>query len=198
MASSLCQAPFVYNSDTDECESYTISPPDYCLPENDKILVYNANTKLCEFKDRIEKGNDFELISIVNYPTCSPGTTQMPDKQCKSVSITQEPNRQQPEPEPEPQPEPQPLEIQNMDVALTQEQQIKYRHKLTNNTPQPLEIQNKDVALTEEQQIKYRNKLTNNTLKPTNNTPPIFIIIIFIIILIIGGGAVYYFKNKKK
>jgi hypothetical protein len=121
MSSNLCEAPFVYNSGTDKCESYTISPPDHCVPNNNNIFEYNANTKTCVFNSRIEKEdtvnptNQFGLglkcpeeyilvnslctkkivneTTIVNDPVCKPGTIEMPDKQCKSVSNTKEPNR---------------------------------------------------------------------------------------------------------
>jgi hypothetical protein len=149
MSSNLCEAPFVYNSNTDKCESYTISPPNHCVPNNNNIFEYNANTKMCVFNSRIEKEEtvnptnplgigglggtggtggtgglgglgiigsviglkcpeEYTLvnnlctkkivneITIVNDPVCKPETIEMPDKQCKSVSNTKEPNRPPP------------------------------------------------------------------------------------------------------
>jgi hypothetical protein len=115
---SLCQHPFIYNYITKKCEYYTLSDPDHCIPINNNILEYNANTKTCIFNrrdvtyDTISPiyGNcpsEYKLINglctkqIVNkidkiesHPVCKPGTVQMPDKKCKSTSITQEPAQQ--------------------------------------------------------------------------------------------------------
>lgn len=89
-----CTPPFEYNNITNKCEKYTFSEPDYCEPdENNNILIYNQQTKLCKF----EKIDGPSVISNEKTPNCKPGTIQMPNKQCKSqqpISF-QEPNKLQ-------------------------------------------------------------------------------------------------------
>lgn len=86
-----CTPPFEYNNITNKCENYTFSDPDYCEPdENNNILIYNPQTKLCKF----EKIDGPSVISNIKTPNCKPGTKQMANKLCKSQQPTsfQEPN----------------------------------------------------------------------------------------------------------
>jgi hypothetical protein len=90
-----CTPPLEYNNNTNKCENYTFSEPDYCQPdENNNILIYIPQTKLCKFEKN--DGTGSYVYSNIKTPNCKPGTKQMPNKLCKSEQPigTQEPNEQ--------------------------------------------------------------------------------------------------------
>jgi hypothetical protein len=88
-----CKAPFIYNNETGICEMYKIIPKEHCagndIRKNLYTLIYNKQTKKCEYT----KPND-PLPTVIEFPVCIPGTTEMPDGWCKNVIATLDPAKE--------------------------------------------------------------------------------------------------------
>ena len=92
-----CKAPLIFNSKTGKCEMFKVIPPEYCASNDLKVnlytLIYNKQTMRCEGEDKTDPKKP---VKIIDFPTCIPGTTVMPEENnwCRLLQTEVDPKKE--------------------------------------------------------------------------------------------------------